>query len=80
MIHILKKIADWIVDEEMNSATNCSVSDEIIDEWLKTIQTNKKKIEKSHKKDSEQYEMLMVLDEKVKQIKQIRAKKCKEKL
>ena len=79
MIHILKKIADWIVDEEMNSATSCSVSDEIIDEWLETIEENKKKIEQNHGINSEQYDMIVELDKKVKQIEKIRAEKCEKK-
>ena len=80
MIHILKKIADWIIDEEMSSATSCSVSDEIIDEWLETIEENKKKMEQNHGINSEQYDMILELDKRVKQIKKNRAKKCKKKI
>jgi hypothetical protein len=76
MIHILKKIADWIVEEEMNSSTDCSISDEIIDEWLETIEEHKKKIEQNHGVDSEQYDMIVELDKKVKQIKELRRQKC----
>ena len=73
MIHILKKIADWIIDEEMSSATSCSVSDEIIEERIV-------KIEKNNETNSEQYDMIVELDKRVKQIKKIRAKKCKKKI
>ena len=76
MVHILKKLADWIIDEEMGSSTDCTISDEIIDEWLETIENHKKKSEKYHKKDSEQYDMLVELEKKVRQIKEIREKKC----
>ncbi len=76
MVHILKKIADWIIEHEESEAQKCSISDEIIDEWLETIEDRKNRIKEHHKTDSEQYEMLQDLDERVKHIKEIREKKC----
>lgn len=37
MIHIMKKIADWLIENEKKEATDCSIPDEIIDEWLTMI-------------------------------------------
>jgi len=76
MIHVMKKIADWIVDHEKEAAENCTVPDEVIDEWLDTIEERKKRMESNHMKDSQQYEMLMDLDKKVKEIEEIRQKRC----
>ena len=76
MLHIMKKIADWIVEHEKNEATDCSVPDEVIDEWLETIEERKKMMEKNGTTDTGQYEMLLDLDKKVKEIEMIRAKKC----
>ncbi|RRS30161.1 MAG: hypothetical protein P794_08065 [Epsilonproteobacteria bacterium (ex Lamellibrachia satsuma)] len=76
MIHILKKIADWIVENEKKEATDCSISDEIIDEWLETIEEHKNRMKKNRKTETQQYEMLQDLDKKVKEIEDIRKKKC----
>ena len=76
MIHILKKIADWIVENEKREATDCGIKDEIIDEWLETIEEHKQKMQESGKTQSEQYEMLQDLDDRVKEIEEIRKKKC----
>jgi len=76
MIHIMKKIADWIVENEKKEATDCSIPNEVIDEWLETIEERKKRMEAKGKIESEQYEMLKDLDEKVKEIETIRKKRC----
>lgn len=76
MIHIMKKIADWVVENEKKEATDCSISDEIIDEWLNTIEDRKKRMQENGMIKSEQYEMLKDLDKKVKEIEAIRKKKC----
>lgn len=76
MMHIMKKIADWIVEHEESEAENCTIPDEIVDEWLDTIEERKKRMEENGHTHSQQYEMLQDLDEKVKEIKAIRAKKC----
>ena len=76
MIHILKKIADWIVENEKREATECGIKDEIIDEWLETIEEHKQKMQESGKTQCEQYEMLQDLDDRVKEIEEIRKKKC----
>ncbi|BCD67234.1 hypothetical protein [Nitratiruptor sp. YY09-18] len=76
MLHILKKIADWIVEHEKDEALDCTVPDEIIDEWLETIEEKKRRMEEHGHTDSAQYEMLSDLEKKVKEIKAIRAKKC----
>ncbi len=76
MLHIMKKIADWIVEHEKNEATDCSIPDEVIDEWLETIEERKKMMEKNGRTNTSQYEMLQDLDEKVKEIEELRKKKC----
>lgn len=76
MIHILKKIADWIVENEKSEATKCGIPDEVIDEWLHTIEERKAHMKESGVFKSEQYEMLQDLDERVKEIEAIRKKKC----
>ena len=72
----MKKIADWIVENEKKEATDCSIPNEVIDEWLETIEERKKSMKEKGKIESEQYEMLKDLDEKVKEIETIRKKKC----
>ena len=72
----MKKIADWIVENEKKEAMDCGIPDEIIDEWLKTIEDRKKRMQQNGMLKSEQYEMLTDLDEKVKEIEAIRKKKC----
>ena len=76
MLHVMKKIADWIIENEKKEATDCSISDEIIDEWLDTIEKRKKHMQENGRVKSEQYEMLTDLDKKVKEIEAIRKKKC----
>jgi hypothetical protein len=75
MVNILKKIADWIVAHEEKDAENCTVPDEVIDEWLETIEERKKRMEEHGRAHSEQYEMLLDLEKKVMQIKEARSKK-----
>ena len=77
MLNILKKIADWIVEHEMSEAESCSIPDEIIDEWLETIEERKKLMEEHKKTNTAQYEMLLDLDKKVKKVEAIRKEKCK---
>ncbi len=77
MLHILKKIADWIVEHEKGEAEDCSIPNEIVDEWLETIEERKKMMEKNQKTDTSQYEMLLDLDKKVKEIESARKEKCK---
>ncbi len=72
----MKKIADWIVENEKKEATDCAIPDEVIDEWLETIEERKKRMQEHGKTKSEQYEMLADLDEKVKEIEAIRKQKC----
>ncbi|BAF69201.1 hypothetical protein [Nitratiruptor sp. SB155-2] len=76
MLHILKKIADWIIEHEKSAALDCSVPDEIIDEWLETIEERKQEMEEEGHTDSEQYEMLLDLEKRVKEIKEMRKKRC----
>ena len=76
MIHVMKKIADWVVENEKKEATDCGIPDEIIDEWLKTIDERKNRMKENKKTNSSQYEMLDDLDKKVKEIEAIRTKKC----
>jgi len=79
MLHIMKKIATKMLENEKNDALNCSISDEVVDEWLDTIEEHKKRLQKHHKTDTEQYDMLLGIEKEVKQIKEIRAKKCAHK-
>jgi len=72
----MKKIADWIVENEKKEATDCAIPDDVIDEWLETIEERKKRMQEHGKTKSEQYEMLADLDEKVKEIEAIRKQKC----
>ena len=76
MLHIMKKIADWIVENEKKEATDCDVPDEIVDEWLETIDERKKRMEENANTHTEQFEMLQDLEKKVKKIEEIRKKKC----
>jgi len=34
MIHIMKKIADWIIEHEEKEASDCTIPDEVLQEWL----------------------------------------------
>ncbi len=77
MVHILTKIADWIIEHEEKEAENCSIPDEIIDEWLENIKEHKAKLEKEGLKSSERYFMLLDLEKKVSYIKEIRQKRCR---
>jgi len=79
MVHIMKKIADWIVDYEKKEATDCSIPDEIVDEWLETIEERKKRMKEHDRTHTEEYEMLLDLGKRVQQIKVIRAQKCQVK-
>ena len=76
MIHIMKKIADWIVENEKKEALDCSIPDEILDQWLETIEERKNSMIKNGNTNSQQYDMLQDLDKKVKEIEAIRKKKC----
>lgn len=76
MIHVMKKIADWLFENEKKDALDCTISDEIIDEWLNTIDKRKNSMEKSNHTDTGQYEMLSDLDKRVRGIKKIREEKC----
>ncbi|WP_456433987.1 hypothetical protein [Nitratifractor sp.] len=76
MLHIMKKIADWIVEHEKKEATDCSIPDEIIDEWHETIEERTHRMEEKGHTHSEQYEMLLDLEKRVQKIEEIRKRKC----
>ena len=76
MMHMMKKIADWIIEHEESEAEKCSIPDEIIDEWLETIEERKKRKKAHGKTRSVQYEMLLDLEKRLKAIKEIRKRKC----
>jgi len=76
MIHILQKIADWIVEHEASDAEQCSVPDEIIDEWEATVDEEMRYLEEKKETDSERYAMLKDLHERIEQIREIRKKRC----
>ncbi|AKF25058.1 hypothetical protein YH65_06365 [Sulfurovum lithotrophicum] len=79
MLHIMKKIATKMLENEKKDALDCTVSDEVVDEWLDTIEERKKKMQEHHKTDTEQYDMLLGIENEVKEIKEIRKKKCQKK-
>lgn len=76
MVHILKKIADWILEHEESEAENCSIPDNIIDEWLEDVKEHKKHLEQKGKIDSERYKMLEDIEKRVKRVKELREAKC----
>jgi len=72
----MKKIADWVIENEKKESTDCNIPDEIIDKWLETIEEHQNRMIKNGQTDTPQYEMLQDLDKKVKEIEEIRKKKC----
>ena len=76
MVHILKKIADWIIDHEKKEALDCRIPDEVIEEWYETVQERKRRMEENGHTHSEQYEMLSDIEKKLQEIKKLREKKC----
>lgn len=76
MIHILKIIADWVIENEKKEATDCVIPDAIIDDWRLTIEEHQNRMKNDDKTDTEQYDMLQELDKKVKEIEAIRKSKC----
>ncbi|ADN08549.1 hypothetical protein [Sulfurimonas autotrophica] len=79
MLHVMARIADWLIENEKKSALDCTIPDEVLDEWRETIEEREKSMKEHHLKGSEQYDMLLELDKKVKNLEAIRAKKCAQK-
>ena len=79
MIHVMKKIADWIVEHEEKDAEDCTVPDEVVQEWLETVQEKIKHMKAMGKEKSEQYLMLEDLEKKIEEIQSIRARNCRVK-
>ena len=79
MLHIMRKIADWVVENEKKESTDCAIPDEVIEEWLETIDERKKRMEKNGNTHTGQYEMLSDLEKKVQEIMRIRKEKCQAK-
>jgi len=77
MLHILKKIADWLVVHEEKAAEDCQVPQEIIDEWEEIVDEKLSYLEKHKKTDTAQYEMLKDIKQRIEEIRKIRAKRCK---
>jgi len=77
MLHILKKIADWLVTHEEKAAEDCRVPEDIIDEWEETVDEKLNYLEKHNKTNSPQYEMLKDIKQRIEEIRKIRAKRCK---
>ena len=65
MVHILQKIADWIIEKEKSDAKDCTVPGSIVQEWLETIKEHIKNMQENGKTNSEYY--LMLQDFKVRQ-------------
>jgi len=78
MYRILQKLADWLIEKEENSAEECKVPDEVVDEWLEILKERKEHILKEHGQDSEEYAMITDLINKVEHIKKLRQKECKK--
>ena len=77
MLHILKKIADWLVEHEEKMAEDCKIPDEIIEEWEETVDERLKRMEEHNKTNTAQYEMLKDIKQRIEEIKAKRAKECK---
>ena len=77
MLHLLKKIADWLIVHEEKAPEDCRVPDEIIEKWEEIVNEKIDKMQKEKKTDSEEYEMLLDIKQRIEEIKKIRAKKCK---
>jgi len=65
------------VDHQEKEAESCSIPDEIIDVWLGTIEERKRRMEAKGHTRSEQYERLLGLQKRVRQIKAARQRKCR---
>ncbi len=76
MEHILKKLADWIIEHEKKEALDCKIPDEIIEEWYDIVQERKRRMEENGGINSEQYEMLSDIEKKLQEIKSLREQKC----
>jgi len=77
VINIMTRLADWLITHEADSAKNCSVPDEIIDDWLNTIDQQLKQIAADNRTETGHDRMLRDLDARVREIKAIRAKQCR---
>ena len=77
MLHILKKIADWLVVHEEKAAEDCQIPQEIIDEWEETVDEKLNHLKKHNKINTQYYEMLKDIKQRIEEIKKIRAKRCK---
>ena len=77
MVHILQKIADWIIEKEERDAEDCTVPDEVVQEWLETVEEHIKHMQEQGKTDSEHYLMLQDLKKKIKHIVNVRQNRCK---
>jgi len=76
MIHIMKKIADWIIEHEEKEASDCTIPDEVLQEWLETVQEKLTHMSKKGKEKSEQYLMLEDIKNRIKEIQSIRKNRC----
>ena len=77
MLHILKKIADWIVKNEEKAAEECKIPDEIIEEWKEIVDEKLKRMKEHNKTNSSQYEMLKDIKQRIEEIKAKRKTECK---
>jgi len=78
MTHIMRKIADWLVEEEENEAEKCSIPDEIIDEWLQTLEERIEELRRENLNETEEYAMLLDLRKRVQRIEEVRREKCRQ--
>ena len=72
----MTKIADWVVENEKKASTDCKLPDEVIDEWIETIEERKQKMQENGNTHTGHFEMLQDLNKKVKEIQAIRKTKC----
>ena len=77
MVHILQKIADWIIEKEEKNAEDCTVPDEVVQEWLETVKEHIKHMQEQGKTSSEYYLMLQDLKKKIEHIINVRQNRCK---
>lgn len=77
MINILTRLADWLITQEESGATDCAVPDEIIDDWLHTVESQRQALIDEGYSQSPRLMMLTTLVERIKKIKDIREKRCR---
>jgi hypothetical protein len=76
MVHILQRLADWLIEREEHEAENCAIPDEIIAEWYETLVARLAELRRDGLTETEEYRMLEDLRQRVRRIQTIRERKC----